>query len=204
MLFQNGQTIPQLLEPLLGLFISRPGVRQMPADLFKIRQALLEIDLQLSQILQDDLRGPLDPHTLETAHDRLEIHIETIRRDRNDFAFHGIRRQAFVLSIVFNDRFVIDTFGRDVHERELVGAFFWQNIFGTDIIDVLFNILPENLTRLRLLLVAPGFQYPLKILKREFRVDRDQPFPKPYNGIDLGAVREAVLQRKMIFRKDLP
>ncbi len=85
----------------------------------------VEVTTQPAQRVENFLGALLDFHAAQAEQDRLQIGVETVRRNRDHMLFQGVAEKLalFPGRFFLDDRFVIDVLGGNVHQREVVRAF---------------------------------------------------------------------------------
>ena len=163
----------------------------MGADELEVLPELPEVLVERGAVGHHLLGGLLDLEPLEAHYDHLEIRGERRRRDREDSALVRVSQQ---LPRLARDELVVDRFGGQVHQREVVRAFGGENVLPGNVVDVLLHVAAERLLVQLALRVVFGGDHQLEVVERELRVDRDQPVD-PDHRVDAVTGREGVLHR---------
>src|SRR5215510_1271437 len=156
-------------------------------------------------MLIDLARALLDLHSPQSQDNGLEIGVEAVGRHRDDALCERVVADALLAAerVVFDDRFVVDIFGGNIHQREIVGSFVGNDIFVRDRIHVLLHVARKLASRATLVLFCRPLDYALEILQGELRVHGNEGPSQHDHGIDFLAALEGKLKLKMVRWEDL-
>ena len=100
------------------------------------------------------------------------------------------------------DELVVDPFGREVHQREVVCPLVGPDVLRRDRVDVIPQVAGERLLVQHALLVGLGVGQPLEVVEGELRVDRDEPLDVDHGVYALPGL-EAVLELVRVLRQPI-
>ncbi|KKT30994.1 MAG: hypothetical protein UW16_C0002G0028 [Microgenomates group bacterium GW2011_GWC1_44_10] len=128
----------------------------------------------------------------------LEMGVESSGRDGIDTGLTGQ-----IEKLLFANYFVINTFGGNVHEGEVQSAFFRENIFTGDILDVFFDVADEGGTGGGFVGRRGGGVDLLKIFHGELAVDRENTGLGFDGGVNYLARLEVILKMEAVLGEHL-
>src|SRR2546426_801298 len=186
------QLAAQPLEAALGRPVRLRCVGQVLAPQPEVLLQAIEVAAKTRQQPHHLLGARLDPDPAQPERDRLQVGVEAVGRHRDDLAVEAVGGETGLL--VADDGLVVDVLGRDVHEREVVGALVGEHVLGRDVVDVPPYPGSERPARARALVVVRGLEQTPEVLERELGVDGDEPAAQADDRIDPLAAPEGVLE----------
>ena len=181
-----------------------PGIGEVLAEEAEVFLDALEVAPEPLQCVEDFLGLLFDFEAAQAEEDGLEVGVETVRGYRYDALLDGVAEELVVFAgVFFDDGFVVNILGGDVHEGEIVGAFVGENVFSGDGVHVLFDVAEELFAGGGPVGVGFGVDDAPEVFVGEFGVHGDEFFADLENGVHGVAVVEAVLEPVVFGGEDL-